>query len=45
MSHGEYIIVYASVCVCGWGGGGGGGGSSGDLVVGTPVYNTIGCEI
>ena len=32
------------VCVCVWGGGGGGG-STGGLVVGTPVYNTSGCEI
>ena len=41
----EDVHVYVCVCVCVWGGGGGGGGSTGGLVVGTPVYNTSGCEI
>ena len=35
--------VCACVCVCVWGGGG--GGNTGGLVVGTPVFNTSGCEI
>ena len=36
---------HASLCMWGGGGGGGAGGSTGGLVVGTPVYNTSGCEI
>ena len=42
------VRVYVSMCecvcvhVCVWGGG---GGNTGSLVVGTPVYNTSGCEI
>ena len=35
------MCVYMCVCMCVWGG----GGNSGGLVVGTPVYNTSGCEI
>ena len=36
------MCACACVCVCVCGGGGGG---TGGLVLGTPVYNTNGCEI
>ena len=36
--HGVCACVCVCVCV-------GGGGSTGGQVVGTPVYNTSGCEI